>query len=360
MIRNAANAECRMPKAEGIRLGWTLSAGSRKLVAGSSLVFLLIAAPAAAQRTHVAVIVGLGGEPEHAETFRRWGGTLVDHATGPLAIPRERVLYLIEDPQQDAARAPGKSSKDAIEKGLAAIGAAARADDVVFVVLIGHGTSEGKVTKFNLPGPDMTAADFAAALKGFGTKNIVFVNAASASGPFVEALAGVARVVVTATRSGAEKFATLFGGYFIDALAGESADADKNRRISVLEAFNAAKGEVARAYQQRGIMLTERALLEDGGDGEGSMEPAVNGKDGGVAATLSMGTPTASAALPADPKLRQLYEERRALEQKAESLKLLKSGMPPAQYAEELEKVLTDLARKSQEIRAIEGKGKGA
>ena len=32
--------------------------------------------------------------------------------------------------------------------------------------------------------------------------------------------------------------------------------------------------------------------------------------------------------------------------------------MPPAEYAAELEKVLTDLARKSQEIRALEGKGK--
>ena len=322
------------------------------------VVMVFVAAPVAAQETYVAVIVGLGGEPEHAETFRRWGGSLFDHATGPLAIARERVLYLLEDPQQDPQRATGKSTKSEIQKGLAAIGAAAKADDVAFVVLIGHGTSDGKVTKFNLPGPDMTAAEFGAVLEKFGTKNIVFVNTSSASGPFVEELSGTARVVVTATRSGAEKFATLFGGYFVDALASEGADADKNRRVSVLEAFNAAKIEVARAYEQRGIMLTERALLEDSGDGEGSMDPAVNGKDGSVAAVLSLGAPKEALALPADPKLRQLYEERRALEQRAESLKLLKASMPPAQYAAELEKVLTDLALKSQEIRAIEGKKK--
>jgi hypothetical protein len=81
----------------------------------------------------------------------------------------------------------------------------------------------------------------------------------------------------------------------------------------------------------------------------------VNGKDGSVAAVLSLGAPTAALALPSDPQLRKLYEERRALEQKAESLKLLKASMPPEQYAQELEKVLTDLARKSQEIRALEG-----
>lgn len=322
------------------------------------LVSMLAAAPAAAQQTHVAVIVGLGGEPEHAETFRRWAGSLVDHASGPLGIPRDRILYLLDDPQQDAKRAPGKATKEAVGKGLAAIGAAAAPDDVVFITLIGHGTWDGQVAKFNLPGPDMTAAEFAAVLTGFRTKNIVFVNTASASGPFVEALSGKARVVVTATRSGAEQFATVFGGYFIDALAGEAADADKNRRISVLEAFNAAKIEVARVYQQRGIMLTERALLEDGGDGEGSLEPAVNGKDGSAAAVLSMGAPTEALALPSDPALRKLHDERRALEQKAESLKLLKASLPPAQYAAELEQVLTDLARKSQEIRALEGKGR--
>ena len=316
---------------------------------------VLLAAPAAAQQTHVAVIVGLGGEPEHAETFRRWAGSLVDHATGRLDIPKDHILYLLEDPQQDAQRATGKATKDAIQRGLQTIGSSAKPDDVVFIVLIGHGTWDGKVAKFNLPGPDMSAADFAAALKGFGTKNVVFVNTASASGPFVEALEGHARVIVTATRSGAEQFATLFGGYFVDALASDAADADKNQRISVLEAFTAAKIEVARAYEQRGVMLTERALLEDGGDGEGSPDPAVNGKDGSVAAILSMGAPKEALALPADPKLRQLYEERRALEQKAESLKLLKASMPPAQYAAELEEVLTDLARKTQEIRALEG-----
>lgn len=317
---------------------------------------LFLAAPVSAQGTYVAVIVGLGGEPEHSETFRRWGATLVDHAAGPLGIPRDRIVYLLDDPQQDVERATGKSTKLDVEKNLAAMGTATKADDVAFIVLIGHGTSDGKVTKFNLPGPDMTAEEFAAVLKKFNTKNIVFVNTASASGPFVEALAGTARVVVTATRSGAEKFATLFGGYFVDALASDAADADKNKRVSVLEAFNAAKIDVARAYEQRGIMLTERALLEDGGDGEGSMDPAVNGKDGSVAAVLSLGAPQEALALPSDPKLRQLYDERRALEQKAESLKLLKASMPPAQYAAELEKVLTDLARKSQEIRAIEGK----
>ena len=318
-------------------------------------IAMFMTATVAAQETHVAVIVGLSGEPEHGETFRRWAGSLYDHVTGRLAIAKDHVLYLLEDPAQDA-RATGKSTKDEIEKGLSKFAAAAGANDVVVVVLIGHGTSDGKVSKFNLPGPDMTAADFASALKKFSTRNIAFVNTASASGPFIEALASEGRVIVTATRSGAEKFATLFGGHFIDALASDEADADKNKRVSILEAFTAAKIEVARMYEQRGVMLTERAMLEDNGDGEGTLDPAANAKDGRIASILSLGTPTEALKLPDDPKLRTLHQERRAIEQRVEALKLMKASMAPAQYTAELEKVLTELARKTQEIRAIEGK----
>ena len=323
-----------------------------------ALLCFLLVLPAStnAENTHLAVIVGLAGEPEHGELFRRWAATLVDHASGRIGVPRERIVYLLEKPEQDAKRATGRSTKEEIEKALDALATAAGADDTVFIVLIGHGSFDGKIAKFNLPGPDMTPADFAAALKRFVSKKVVFVNTASASGPFVEALAAPGRTIVTATRTGAERFATLFGGYFVDALASDAADADKNRRVSVLEAFNAAKIDVARAYEKQGIMVTEHPLLEDGGDGEGSLEPAANGKDGQIAAILSLGTPASALVLPDDPKLRQLYEERRELEQRVESLKLLKTGMDAAKYASELEKALTDLALKTQQIRALEGK----
>jgi hypothetical protein len=310
-----------------------------------AIVALLLAAPVVAQETHVAVIVGLAGDPEHGELFQRWAKTLADHATGRLGIPRDRVISLTE-----------KATKDGVEKALAAMAARAGADDTVFIILFGHGTFDGKIAKFNLTGPDMTPADFAAALKPFNSRKLVFVNTASASAPFVEALAGPGRTIVSATRSGAEKFSTLFGGFFVDALASDSADADKNKRISVLEAFNAAKAEVARAYEKQGIMVTEHAVLEDGGDGQGSLDPSPDGKDGRVAAILSLGTPASALVLPEDPKLRQLYQERRELESRIESLKLLKGSMDPAKYSAELEKLVTDLALKTRDIRAIEGK----
>jgi hypothetical protein len=181
------------------------------------------------------------------------------------------------------------------------------------------------------------------------------VNTASSSGPFIEALAGPGRTIVTATRTGAERFATLFGGYFVDALASADADEDKNRRISVLEAFNYAKREVTSAYEREGIMITEHALLNDSG-GEGIPNPTPDGKQGKVAAVLSLGSVDAHDPLPADPKLRALYVERRDLERRIEALKLLKGSMPADRYASELEKLATELALKTRQIREVEGK----
>jgi hypothetical protein len=222
------------------------------------------------------------------------------------------------------------------------------------IVLFGHGTFANRVAKFNLKGPDMTPGDFAALLKRLRSTRVVFVDTASGSGPFVDSLSGAGRVIVTATRTGAEQYATLFGGPFVEAFTTEAADADRNGRVSVLEAFEYARRQVAASYQREGLMQTEHALLDDNGDREGSMEPGPQAKDGQSAAVLSLGS-TRREAAPANDKLRALYAERQALERRIESLKLLKTGMDPEKYAAELEKLATELALKSRQIREAEG-----
>jgi hypothetical protein len=309
-------------------------------------------APAFAQATHLAVIVGLAGEPEHGELFNRWAATLLE-AAKKLGV--DNVIYLAEKTDGEAKGVTGRSTKEEVVKAFDKL-AAAGEDDVVFIVLIGHGTFDGKAAKFNLPGPDLTPADFAPLLKKLKSRHVAFVNTASASGPFIEALAGPGRTIVTATRTGAERFATLFGGYFVDALAGVDADSDKNRRISVLEAFLYAKREVATAYEREGTMLTEHALLNDSGGGEGVPNPTVDGAQGKVASVLALGSTESSDPLPADPKLRALYLERRDLERRIEALKLLKGSMPADRYTGELEKLATDLALKTRQIREMEKK----
>ena len=300
------------------------------------------------------VIVGLAGNPEHGELFHKWGASLAE-ASAKVGVTQDRLVYLVDQKGEADKLATGRSTREEIQKAIDAFAKSATADDAVYIVLIGHGSFDGQNARFNLPGPDMNAGDFNALIKKLPAKQLVFVNAASASGPFVESLSGPGRTIITATRSGAEHYATLFGGFFVDAFTSTDADQDKNQRVTMLEAFRFAKAGVARAYEQEGLLATEHAMLDDNGDGEGSQDPTATGADGKLAAAMSLGSVADAAPLPEDPKLRALVLERRDLERRVESLRLLKESMPPAKYTAELEKLVTELALKTREIRTMEG-----
>ena len=305
-------------------------------------------------RAFLLIIVGLAGDPEHGELFHKWGASLAD-ASARVGVTSERLVYLVDQKGEADKLATGRSTREEIQKAIDAFAKAASADDAVYVVLIGHGSFDGQSARFNLPGPDMNAADFNAMLKRLPAKQVVFVNTSSSSGPFVETLSAPGRTIITATRSGAEQYATLFGGFFVDAFTSPDADQDKNQRVTMLEAFRFAKAGVTRAYEQEGLLATEHAMLDDNGDGQGSQDPTATGADGKLAASLSLGSVADAAPLPEDPKLRALYLDRRDLERRVESLRLLKDSMPPAKYTAELERLVTELALKTREIRTIEG-----
>jgi hypothetical protein len=305
-------------------------------------------------RAFLLIVVGLAGDPEHGKTFHAWGNKLVE-AAERLGVGSDQVVYLVDRPAEGDQKSSGRATREDVTKALERFAAEAGPEDVVFVTLIGHGSFDGRAAKFNMPGPDMGPADFAPLLAKLKSRQVVFVNTASASGPFVEGLSGPGRTIVTATRNGAEHFATLFGGHFVEALGSEAADSDKNRRVSVLEAFLFAKAETAKAYDREGLLATEHAILDDNGDKEGSQDPSSTGRDGKVATIVSLGT-VGGDTLPSSPKLRALHLERRELERRVESLRLLKESMPPARYTDELEKLVTALALKTREIRAAEGR----
>ena len=304
-------------------------------------------------RAFLLIVVGLSGDPEHGALFHKWGSALAE-ASEKVGVPRDRLVYLGEA-KEDGARVDGRATREEIDKALTGFAKAAAPDDVVYVVLIGHGSYDGRSARFNLPGPDMTPADFNTLLRKLPSRNVVFVNTSSSSAPFVEELSAPGRTIIAATRTGAQQFTTLFGGYFVEAFSTEAADADKNRRLSMLEAYQYAKTEVARAYEREGLLATEHAILDDNGDKKGSQDPSPTGAEGKLAAALSLGSAADAVPLPADPKLRALTLERRELERRVEALRLLKDSVPPAKYASDLERLLIDLAQKTREIRTLEG-----
>lgn len=301
------------------------------------VLLLLAAGPsrAAAQETHLLVVGGLGGTPEYQARFRDWGAALVEAAERRGVRP-ENVVWLAE-PSAEHARVSGESRVERVREEVVALSGRAASDDVVVIVLFGHGDAGRGDARLNLPGPDLTAGELAVMLEALGSRRVAVVNTASASGGFLEPLKAPGRVVMAATRSAGQNEATWFGGSFVDAFAGDGADADRDGRISLLEAFEYARTEVERRYEGAGRLQTEHAVLDDGGD---------------LAGRIAFAAPSAASA---DPELRRLYARRDSLRAELEALRARRSEMESAAYEAELERVLLETARNGRAIRDREG-----
>jgi len=337
---------------------WSVVAGGILAMSGVAL-----AAPTilAAQQTRVLVVSGLGGTPRYKKEFHDLVERLDSALVNRLRLPAEDVTILEEDPTSSPERSEARSTRDNVLSALATLAASAGPSDEVLVVLIGHGTSEGEDVRFNLPGPDLTPAELAAALDAFKTQHVAVVNTASASGGFVAPLAAPNRVVVAATRTPRERSATVFPRYFVDALAGDGADLDKDGRVSILEAFQYARQETERHYKDENLLQVEHAVLDDNGDGEGSMSAAADSADGKLASEFRLGVPgdaaTGAAPTTDDPVLKRLYAERTEIQRKIDDLRARKASLPPDEYQESLENLLVELGLKNREIRQRGGSG---
>lgn len=306
-------------------------------------------------QTYLVVVTGLGGEPGYRELFHEMGSSLVNAARDRYAVPAQNLLFFAERPERDAA-ITGRSTKENVTSALRGLASTMEPDARVFIVLIGHGSAQGGTPRFNLPGPDMSAGDFAALLAEFATQQVVFANLTSASGGFLAAVSGPRRTVITATRSGTERNETLFGAHFVAALVDQGADADKDERVSILEAFEYARREVIRIYDRENRLRTEHALLDDNGDGVGSHEPDPTQGDGAIARTQFLADTRAGIAARAtdDPELAALYAERLQLNRDIAALRLRKVDMTLDAYERELERLLLALARANRSIRERE------
>ena len=295
------------------------------------------AAPLAAQRTHLLIVTGLGGEPQYSKAFAEQGAALHELARTQWRVADSSLVWLAEDPGRDAARIKGRATREAVGEAFVSLSRRVSPGDLVVILLVGHGSGEGKDSRVNLPGADPTAADYAGWLAAFGRQIVVFVNTASASGDFVPTLKANGRVIVTATRTALERNQAMFGGHFVRGLTTSEADANKDSRISVMEAFKYAQREVQRVYAEEKRMLTEHATLSDST----------------LAARVTFG---AASAASNDPRVVALVAERRALEEEFNALRARKDSMPAAAYKKELERLLVAIAEKTQEILAAGGR----
>lgn len=304
----------------------------------------LFARPAAAQTARYGLIVeGASGEVEYATTHRQWVDALVKALREKFRFDPAHVTVLTETPKAGEAAANAVNLKAAFEK----ITPQVKADDTLFVMLIGHGSGAGADAKFNLIGPDLTAADWNGLLKPIAG-HIVFVDATSASAGFLKTLAAPERVIITATNTPAQVYHPVFGQAFIEALTTNDADLDKNERISLQEAFLYASKQVELHYQRDGHLSTEHAMLDDVGDGVGR-DAAAKLTTVTLASVTYLDAPANSKS--SDPAMQALLDRREALTKQIDDLRRRQSTISPMEFDQSFEKLALELATVSAEIR---------
>jgi len=304
------------------------------------------------------VVAGVGGEEAYTKKFTAQATRLYEALTTELGFAAKNVTLLTETasgagpedgaPESDAAPSR-RATAEEVRKVFASIKSAGNAENLVLVVLIGHGSFDNQQAKFNLIGPDLTAKDYAQLIGSLPNRRVVFVDCSSSSGEFIKPLSAEGRIVITATRSGSEQNATVFADHLIAGLVDGAADADKNGRVSVLEAFYYATKLTADWYKQKNRLATEHALIDDNADGAGHEEAAAG--DGAVAKVVYLDSKHIAEAA-GDAELGRLIKERQRLEEEVEKLKTRKSEMKQEEYEAELERLLVELAKVNQQIKA--------
>jgi hypothetical protein len=307
-------------------------------------VLSLLGGTARAGERYALIVTGANGEDSYAAQYGEWRQSASVALIEKLGFEPTHVLALF-----DGGDAEHTSTAVVVRKSIEALRARMKADDVLLLLLMGHGSFDGTEAKFNLVGPDLSSMEWASLLRPLpGT--LVVVDGTAASFPFLEHLAAPHRIVITATDSVAQRFDTVFPEYFIKALTDSGADIDKNGRVSIWEAFTAASIGVKRYFTERGQLATERPLLDDNGDGQGR-EAGGDGTDGSASARLYL-DPDVPGAAPTDEVLLTLLQKRASLQVDADDLKQRRQLMTPAEYQTEFERLMIDLARVSRDIRA--------
>ena len=344
-------------------------------IAATALALLAAPGAADAREYFTLVVSGASGGPEYAARHDRWRSGLVAALRAQPGFREDHLLVLAETPgpgvgcatreeegreqtderHQDPGPGVGCATREEVRRVFRELAARMDEQSVLFVLLLGHGTFDGREARFNLVGPDLTAAEWAALVDPLPGQ-LVFVNTTAASAPFLAPLAKAGRVVITATESPAQRYATVFPEFLVRAFADAASDFDRNARVSVWEAFSYASAGVRRWYRERGRLATERALLDDTGDGRG-----IDAGDGagdphaGLAAAAYVGAGVDHVTTGQGAEMDRLAARRAALDVEVAELRAVREAMPAERYAAELERLLLELARVSRELRRLTG-----
>jgi len=306
-----------------------------------TLVFAAIslADETVASRGEMLLIQGSAGTDEYGQMFKTW----TDRWTEAAKQGNVSVFQSIADESNEQQKKQIQQQLAIIEKDV---------QSPLWIVFIGHGTFDGRAAKINLAGPDLSAKELDELLAPISRTTIV-VNCASSSAPFIEELSQQNRIIVTSTRSGEQINFSRFGDYLSSAISDPTADLDKDKQTSLLEAFLIASRKTLEFYEADGRIPTENALLDDNGDGKGTRSTAFQGVrviaqpeeagvllDGFRAHQFHLIESDTDRNFPAE-----VIARRNELEQQIETLRLSKESLDEDEYYRQLEVLFLELGK---------------
>jgi len=230
-----------------------------------------------------------------------------------------------------------RADQDTIHQSLNDIARRTLAEDTLVLIFVGHGSYDGERFRFNVKGPDFTARELASWLDPVRAEHQLVVFTGSSSGAVLGPLERAGRTIFSATRSGEERNATVFGQFFVAAFEDNVADTDKDQRITAFEAFQYAASRVEQYYESQNMMQTEHPTSSRSGPAK-------------IILARLQNKPTPAPA--SSPLLARATE----LELAIYALKLDKASYSQDAYFDQLQRLLLDLAFVEMELkRTAEG-----
>jgi hypothetical protein len=304
----------------------------------SLLLLAVLGAASLRATTFYVTVAGLGGEPDYEQRFASQAQEI------------DKLLHASNSDAKVTTLYGPQATKANLQNALSQISRDAKSNDAFVLMLIGHGSFDGYDYKMNIPGPDLSGVELGAMLDRISCTRQLVVNTTSASGGSRASLEKPNRVVITATKSGGEKNATVFARFWVEALRDPSADTDKNETVSALEAFIYAETKTSQFYETQKRLATEHPILEDTGQGDGQRKPSPENAEGLKAAQFALLRIGASQAAASTPEKKALLEKRDGLEEQIDKLKYEKAAMPQDQYKKQLQDLLIELAKTQAEL----------
>jgi hypothetical protein len=305
------------------------AASRRSSALATLLLSLLLFSPASAA-TYSVIVSGLGGEPEYEKRFSEQADKLAGAAR-----------QLTGSDSGTTVLSGAKADRESVRRALREIAAKATPNDQVIITLIGHGSFDGDLYRFNLPGPDLTSVELATLFNSIPARQQLVINATSASGAVLQGWKREQRIIITATKSGGEKTATRFAEYWATSLTTLDADTNKDDIITVAEAYDYATRKVAESFKSDALLATEHARLE------GTQPTRFQ--------VARLGT---AARVTTDPAVNAMYSERVRIERDLDDVRERKASLTTDAYYDELEGVLVKLALLQRQIDTAQPAGR--